>query len=274
MIIDSHVHFWQFDPVRDTWITRDMAVLQQDYLPKQLIKLFQSNDVDGVVAVQADQSEAETLFLCRLAEDYNVIKGVVGWIDLCNERVMERLEFFATNPIIKGWRHIVQAEPDNFLKNKAFLQGIQCINQYHYTYDILIYPSQLPAVIEFIHHFPQQKFVIDHAAKPEIKAGNIREWSIGINELAKNEHVYCKLSGLFTETQWQQWKEDEFYPYFDILFECFGAERLMMGSDWPVLLLSGQYSEWKRLLEGYIQKNCPHDYYKIMGENAIKFYNI
>ncbi|TAL45318.1 MAG: amidohydrolase [Chitinophagaceae bacterium] len=272
--IDTHVHFWKFDKKRDGWITSDMKVLRQDYLPEHLLLSLKRNDVDGVVAVQADQSEFETHFLVELAKTHEVIKGVVGWIDLQNEKLDEKLQYFSKYPVIKGWRHIVQSEPDDFLTKESFQRGIKALQPYNYTYDILIYHHQLKPALEFVSKSPDQKFVVDHCAKPDIRNKKIDEWRILMKEIAQHSNVCCKLSGLFTETKWKEWSASEFYPYLDTVFDAFGTDRLMFGSDWPVILLSGIYVQWKSLLEKYMENFTEEDREKVFGLNAIGFYNL
>jgi L-fuconolactonase len=272
--IDAHVHFWKYDKKRDAWITDEMKVLQKHYLPEQLSLTLKRNGVTGVVAVQADQSEGETAFLVELAKTHDIIKGVVGWVDLKSEQLENRLEYFAQYPIIKGWRHIVQSEPDDFLLQEDFQRGIRALLSHHFTYDILIYHYQLPAVLEFVSKFPEQQLVLDHCGKPGIREGEIAKWKKNIQELAKSPNVYCKLSGLFTEANWSSWNPGDFYPYLDTVFEYFGVERLLFGSDWPVILLSGMYVQWKSLLEKYMEKYAPKDKDKVFGLNTVNFYGL
>ena len=274
MIIDTHVHFWKYDKKRDAWITDEMKILKQDYLPAHLITTLKRNDVDGCVAVQAGQSEYETHFLVELSKTHPEIKGVVGWTDLLSKNVDERLQFFSQYNIIKGWRHVVQSEPDDFLLREDFQNGIKALARYNYTYDILIYHYQLRPALELVSKFPAQKFVIDHCAKPDIGKKNIDEWKVVMKEIAAHPNVYCKLSGLFTETKWKQWSAGDFYPYLDVVFDSFGTGRLMFGSDWPVMLLSGIYVQWKSLLEKYMENFVEEDRLKVLGENAIEFYNL
>jgi L-fuconolactonase len=274
MIIDSHVHFWKYNKKRDAWITDEMKILQQDYLPGQVSTSFKRNEIDGCVAVQADQSELETLFLIELAKTYPVIKGVVGWIDLKSERAEERLNHFSNYPVIKGYRHIVQGEPDDFLLNKEFQRGVGLLKQYQYTYDILIYPRQLKSAVGFISKFPDQKLIFDHCAKPVIRDRTISGWEASIKEAATFPNVYCKLSGLLTEAKWKDWSAADFYPYLDIVFEAFGPDRLLFGSDWPVILLSGIYVQWKSLLEKYMERFNEEEREKVFGLNAVSFYNL
>lgn len=274
MTIDTHVHFWQYDKVRDAWITDNMKTLQQDYLPQTIAGTFRRNGINGCIAVQADQSELETLFLMELSKSHDIIKGVVGWVDLQNEKIEERLHYFAQYKVIKGWRHIVQGEADDFLVKPAFQRGVGALRSYNYTYDVLIYPKQLKAALEFVSKFPEQKLVIDHCAKPEIAARKIDDWAGKMEELAKSPNVYCKLSGLFTEAKWKEWSPAEFYPYLDIVFKAFGTDRLLYGSDWPVILLSGMYVQWKSLLEKYMESFDKEDKEKVFGRNAIRFYDL
>jgi len=274
MIIDTHVHFWKYDKKRDAWITDEMKILKQDHLPAHLLPTLKRNDVDGCIAVQAGQSEYETHFLVELSKTHPEIKGVVGWVDLVNKNLEERLQFFSQYSIIKGWRHVVQSEPDEFLLREDFQNGIRALAPYNHTYDILIYHYQLKPALEFVSKFPKQKFVIDHCAKPDIGKKNIDEWRVLMKEMAQHPGVYCKLSGLFTETKWKQWSAGEFYPYLDVVFEAFGANRLMFGSDWPVMLLSGIYVQWKSLLEKYMENFVEEDRLKVFGENAMEFYNL
>lgn len=274
MTIDTHVHFWKYNKQRDAWITNDMKILQQDYLPENLSLTLKRNDVDGVIAVQADQSELETHFLLELAKTHPAIKGVVGWIDLLAENFPQRLEYFSQYPIIKGWRHIVQAEPDDFLLNKKFQQAVRSLAACNYTYDILVSARQLPAVLSFVEALPEQALVIDHCAKPDIRSGAMDEWKKYMQAIAAHPNVYCKLSGLFTEANWKSWSAADFYPYLDVVFEAFGLERLLFGSDWPVILLSGIYVQWKSLLEKYMERLDSEEKAMVMGENAVRFYRL
>jgi len=200
MIIDSHQHFWKYEPVKHSWINDDMKVLQRDYMPEDLKKIYNENGIEGCVAVQADQSEAETDFLIDLANNHSFIKGVVGWIDLRSEDLEKRLQHYSQFKIIKGFRHVVQDEPDpNFIIGEQFKKGIALLHQYGFTYDILIFPNQLEASLKLVKEFPEIRFVIDHIAKPRIKEGLVKEWEILIREIAQHPNVYCKVSGMVTE---------------------------------------------------------------------------
>lgn len=275
MTIDSHQHFWRYDPVRDSWITDAMSVLKRDYLPEELIATMRANGVDQCIAVQADQSEAETHFLLQLAERHPQIAGVVGWVDLKAENVSGRLDYFSQFEKLLGFRHVVQAEPDDrFLLRDDFVRGIHALAAYEFTYDILIYAKHLPVAAEFVRKFPKQKFVLDHLAKPMIKDKAINEWRRDIRALAAHSNVYCKLSGMVTEANWTQWTQAHLRPYLDMVFECFGVDRLMFGSDWPVCLVAASYAEVKGVIENYTSQLSRSERENIFGRNAAQFYGV
>ncbi|QBN20131.1 amidohydrolase family protein [Flavobacterium nackdongense] len=273
--IDSHQHFWKYHPVKDAWITDDMKVIQRDFLPEDLQPILQENNVDGCIAVQADQSEEETHFLLGLAENNDFIKGVVGWIDLRSPDLVSRLDYFSQFKKLKGFRHIVQGEADeNFLLGTAFCEGIAQLEKHHFTYDILIFPKHLPVAFEFVKRFPNQKFVIDHLAKPNFKQTDFADWEKGMREIASCPNVYCKVSGLVTEADWKHWKTSDFTYCLDVVTEAFGINRLLFGSDWPVSLLAATYKDSFDIVADYYSKFSKEDQEKIWGGNAIAFYNL
>jgi L-fuconolactonase len=275
MKIDSHQHFWRYDAARDAWITDSMAVLKRDFLPEHLAPELTANGIDASIAVQADQSEKETTFLLELAEKNERIAGVVGWVDLLSPVVPERLEYFSHFSKLRGFRHVAQSEPDDgFLAREDFVKGVAQLRAFGFTYDILIYPRQLPAAIELVTKLPEQRFVVDHLGKPDIKSGKISPWAAQMKEIAQNENVFCKISGLVTEAGWKQWKADDFKPYLDVVFNAFGVDRLMFGSDWPVCLLAGTYSQVKQLIHNYLKGFSQTDQDKIFGGNALRFYGL
>jgi L-fuconolactonase len=275
MRLDSHQHFWKFDPARDAWITDEMSAIRRDFLPEHLLPELQAAQLDGCIAVQADQSETETRFLLDLASQNPLIRGVVGWVDLLAENVGESLQLYAKCKKFRGVRHIVQAEPDNrFMLRRDFQNGIASLKQFGLTYDILIYPQHLPAAIELATRFPDQLFVIDHIAKPPIRSGERLPWARHIREIATCKNVYCKVSGLITEADWKHWKEDDLKPYLDVIFEAFENYRLMFGSDWPVCLLAGTYSRVLEVLERYTSTLPDTQRAAIFGLNAARFYGI
>ena len=244
-------------------------------MPEDLIPELRLHQMEGCVAVQADQSERETMFLLALAAEYREIKGVVGWLDLCSPVVLERLEYFSQFEKLCGFRHIAQSEPDDrFLVREDFVRGVRQLGRFHYTFDILIYPRQLPAAIELVEKIPDQRFVLDHMAKPAIRAVEIEQWAKQTRVLAANPNVYCKASGLVTEADWHKWRDSEFTPYLDVVFDAFGPDRIMFGSDWPVCLVAGKYGKVKELLSNYVRDLPVDEQKKIFGLNAVSFYGL
>ncbi|MFM9838230.1 MAG: amidohydrolase family protein [Cyclobacteriaceae bacterium] len=275
MVIDAHQHFWKYHPVKDAWITDEMKVIQRDFMPSDLHGTHVENKIDGCVAVQADQSEEETVFLIEQANKNNFIKGVVGWVDFRASDVEERLIYFSKSKIIKGFRHIVQAEQDDaFLLRDDFCKGIGLLEKYNFTYDVLIKPKHLICATEFVQRFPNQKFVIDHLAKPFIKDQLIDQWKKDIQRIARNENVLCKISGMVTEAHWKNWKQEDFKSYLDVVFDAFGTDRVMYGSDWPVCLVAASYQQQLNIITNYLSSFSVSDQEKIMGGNAIHFYKL
>ncbi|RKR80867.1 L-fuconolactonase [Mucilaginibacter gracilis] len=273
--IDSHQHFWVFDPVRDSWINDEMRVIQRDFLPADLQPVLADNGIDGCIAVQADQSEIQNDFLLGLANGNDFIKGIVGWVDLRADNIAERLEYYSEVNLMKGFRHVLQGEQDRALMLKpAFKNGIGQLKKHGFTYDILIFPDQLQYVSEFAAAFPDQKFVIDHLAKPYIKDGKIDDWGRDMRNLAKHNNLYCKVSGMVTEADWKNWKAEDFFPYMDVAFEAFGAERLMFGSDWPVCQVAASYASMKGIVEQYTTRLSATEQAAFWGGNASEFYSL
>ncbi|MFD1163721.1 amidohydrolase family protein [Hwangdonia seohaensis] len=274
MKIDAHQHFWKFDPVRDAWIDDSMQIIRRDFLPQDLKPILNENNIDGCIAVQADQSETETDFLLDCATQNTFVKGVVGWLDLRTENVEERLAHYSKNTLFKGVRHIVQAEANDFMLGKDFQNGIGKLAPFNLTYDILIFPPQIEDAIALVNKFPNQKFVVDHIAKPYIKSGEIEEWKTKMTELAKAQNVFCKVSGMVTEADLKHWKISDFNPYLDVVFNAFGIDRILYGSDWPVCLLAAQYQEQLHIVQNYVKDFSKEEQSKVFGLNAVKFYNL
>lgn len=273
--IDSHQHFWAFDPVRDAWVKDGMAVLRKDFLPEDLEPALEANHVSGCVAVQADQSEAETHFLLDLANMNPFILGVVGWVDLQQGNLGGRLKYFSQFAKLKGFRHIVQAEDDpGFLSRPAFLSGVALLGEYGLTYDVLVKPHQLDATAAFVEKFPNQFFVINHLAKPYIAKGERDPWAAQMRVLASHENVYCKLSGMVTEADLQHWKQEDFSFYIQHVLDVFGPERVMFGSDWPVCLLGAEYTEVVDIVEQELDSLTPEEKASVWGETAKRFYKL
>lgn len=275
MRIDAHQHFWKYDPVKDSWITDEMNVLQNDFLPNQLETLLGESKIDGSVLIQSDQTIEGNNFLINLGRESPFIKGVVGWVDLCSETAEDEISKYLETPVVKGFRHILQSEANrSFMLEPAFLRGVKLLGKYDFTYDILIFKDQLKYVPEFLKHFPNQKFVLDHLAKPDIKNHLIGEWEKGLRKLAAFDNLYCKVSGMFAEADWHHWEPVDFTPYLDIAMEVFGVDRLMYGSDWPVCLVATSYKEQFEVVKRYFSSLTPNEQNGVLGENAIRFYRL
>ena len=275
MHIDAHQHFWNYDPREYQWIDETMTPLRRDFLPPDLQDELEREGFQGSVAVQARQSLQETRWLLELAAQSPFILGVVGWVELRSPQAGAHLKQLAQNPKLVGIRHIVQSEPDDrFLLQPDFLRGISLLAEFDLAYDILIYPKHLTVAAEFVRRFPEQRFVLDHLAKPEIRSGTINAWKKGIAELAAYPNVYCKLSGLVTEADWNRWKPEDMRPYLDVAFERFGANRLMIGSDWPVCTLAGSYSRVLGLVKDYLSGHTEQEREAILGGNAKRFWRL
>jgi L-fuconolactonase len=274
--IDAHQHYWQFDPIRDNWMTDEMTAIKRDFMPPDLKPILDRNEIDGTVLVQTCQDETDNDFMLGLAEQNSFIKGVVGWVDLSAENIEERLKYYRDNfPKMKGFRHVLQAEPDEkFMLRDSFKRGLALLNKYNFTYDILVYPIQLKYAPQLVAGFPDQKFVLDHIAKPYIKNKEIEPWKTEIEELAQYQNVYCKVSGMLTEADWYGWKTADFTPYLDVVFQSFGTGRLMYGSDWPVCVVAGGYNRALEILQLYTSKLSQYEQELFFGGNAIDFYNL
>jgi len=274
-MIDAHQHFWVFDPTQYPWISNELKKLRRDFLPADLEKELAGTKLDGSIAVQARQTLEESRWLLTLADHSPLVKGVVGWVDLQSERVEEQLAELAKHPKFVGVRHVVQDEADDeFMLRPAFLRGLGRLKQFNLTYDLLTFPKHLTVARKVVEEFPEQKFVLDHISKPFIRAGTISPWDRDIRELAKLKNVWCKVSGMVTEAKWNQWKQSDFRPYLDVVFEAFGEARLMFGSDWPVCLVAGSYGEVLGIVRDYIQLWPEASRQKILGTNATGFYGV
>ena len=273
--IDAHQHFWVFDPVRDGWIDDTMPEIRRDFLPEDLGPILQNNGFDGCVVVQSDQSEAENIFQLKNAGKNSIIKGVVGWVDLCSPKVEERLEYYRQFKLMKGFRHILQGEADaSFMLQKSFMNGISKLQKSGFTYDILIFPKQLENAKKLIENFPDQPFVIDHIAKPDIKNKTIDDWKKNIIAVSELENVSCKVSGMVTEANWKNWKTADFTPYLDVVFEAFGAKRVLFGSDWPVCNVAGGYEKMLSVVQHYTSTLTKNEQELFWGGNAVRFYDL
>jgi L-fuconolactonase len=275
MKLDTHQHFWKYDPTEYPWMQEGMESLKRDYLPAELAPLLAAEGIEGTVAVQARQTTEGNRWLLELADQNPFIKGVVGWVDLCDPKVDLLLEPLARHPKFRGVRHIVHDEQDDrFLMRRDFVRGIGRLSDYGFTYDLLLFPRHLPVACELVRLYPEQRFVLDHIAKPPIKDHVLEPWAGGIRRLAEFPNVYCKVSGMVSEADWTGWKPADFRPYLDIVFECFGTKRLMAGSDWPVCTLAASYSAVMQIVGEYIARLSRDEQAAIWGGNPKSFYRL
>ncbi len=273
--IDAHQHFWIFDPVRDSWIDESLRVIQRDFLPSDLEPVLKQNQINGCVAVQADQSEAENEFLLEQSKAYPFIKGIVGWVDLQSAQLEERLAYYQSFGKMKGFRHVLQGEPQrDLMLDPAFMKGIGLLDKYNFTYDILIFPDQLAYALQLVKAFPNQRFVIDHIAKPAIKKGDIDQWQKELAGFSGCSNVYCKISGMVTEADWKDWKQADFSPYLDAVVNTFGIDRIMFGSDWPVCLVAANYPQMLQIVKDYFSSFSITGQQQFFGLNAARFYKL
>ncbi len=275
MIIDTHHHLWNYNPVEFDWIDDEMAAIRKSFLPADLQATLANTGVEGVVTVQARQSLEETNWLLKLASENDFIKGVVGWVPLADGSIQQILEEYKSSPWLKGVRHVVQGEPDpEFILGKDFNKGISLLKNYNLVYDILIFEHQLANTIRFVDQHPEQQFVVDHIAKPKIKKNELEPWAKNVKELAKRENVSCKISGMVTEADYKLWTEEQLNPYFETILEAFGSSRLLFGSDWPVCLVATNYSNWLELVKKTISNFSKEEQDFILYKNAQRIYNI
>ena len=275
MKIDSHHHFWKYDPVTYSWMNEKMDILKVDYQPADLKKEIAEVGIDGVVSVQADQSLRETDDLLEHAKVNDFILAVVGWVPLADENVRDLMDKYADNSLLKGIRHVVQDEPDdNFILGDHFNRGVSLLKEYNWVYDILIYERQLGPSIQFVDRHPEQVFVLDHIAKPRIGDSLIEPWKTQMYEMAKRENVFCKLSGITTEANWSEWKKEELIPYMEVALDAFGPSRMMFGSDWPVARLAIEYGPWVEICREFISTLSGDEQNLIEGNVASKVYGL
>ena len=275
MRIDSHQHFWHYNPAHQVWMTDPMEVLRRDYLPGELKPLLKTFRFDGTIAVQARQMLEETEWLLKLSDEHDIIKGVVGWVDLRSPKLREQLERYAKQPKLAGVRHVVHDEPnDQFMLLPEFRRGIAQLGEFDLTYDLLLFPRHLPVAVQLVSEFPDQSFMLDHLAKPAIREGQITPWKDDLKRLAERPNIYCKLSGMVTEARWKQWQAQDFHRYLDSVLEAFGTERVMIGSDWPVCTLSGDYTATMSVVIDYVRQFPAAVREDILGGNCARFYGV
>ena len=275
MIIDSHHHLWKYTPTEFAWIDDSMKVLKRDYLPADLETEIHKAGVTGTVVVQARQMIEETRWLLELADENPFIKGVIGWVDLRSPDLGAQLEQFGNHPKLVGVRHVIHDEPDgDFMVQQAFLEGIKALQKYNLVYDLLLFPRHLERAIELVSMFPDQRFVLDHISKPFIKSGILQPWKDDMEALAARHNVWCKISGMVTEANLSAWKIEDFIPYMSAVYDAFGTDRIMLGSDWPVCRLAGEYTEVMNIPKAFIGHLDNNDKKKIYALNAKACYQL
>ena len=275
-IIDAHHHFWRYTPKEYPWIGDAMRSVRRDFLPAELERDMRTASIAGVVSVQARQTLKETRWLLELAQEHKFIRGVVGWVPLTEPGVAGILEELqAASAGLRGVRHVLQDETDDrFMLREDFNRGVSTLLRLDLAYDILILERHLPYAIEFVDRHPNQRFVLDHLAKPRIQEGSMEPWRTLIRELARRPHVCCKVSGIVTEADLVSWTEAQLRPYFDVVLEAFGPSRLMFGSDWPVCLTACDYPRWLTLVQSWIQPLSAGERGRILGETAVEAYRL
>ena len=273
MNFDAHQHFWRYNEREYGWMGPGMDVLKKDHLPPDLLPLLQSAGFGGTLAVQARQVLEETRWLLNLSDQFPFIKGVVGWVDLRSPQLRQQLEQLAAHPKLRGVRHVVHDEPDDqFMLREDFVRGIGLLAEFGLTYDLLLFPKHLPTACELVRQFPGQRFVLDHIAKPRIKDGIVEPWAADLRKLAAFPNVWAKVSGMVTEANWRAWKPSDFAPYLDVVFEAFGTQRIMIGSDWPVCTVAATYGQVMSIVTDYIGRFSLDEQKMVLGENAHSFY--
>lgn len=275
MQIDSHHHYWRYDAREYGWIDDAMASIRHDFLPADLAETIAAVGVDGVVTVQARQSLEETDWLLSMAAENAFMLGVVGWVPLADPGIRDILGPLSANPKLRAVRHVVQGEPDpEFILGEDFNRGVAALLEFDLTYDILIVAAQLPPSIRFVDRHPEQRFVLDHIAKPLIRDNRMEPWREVIRQMARRENVWCKLSGMVTEADYSSWTVDQLRPYAEVILEAFGPDRVMFGSDWPVCLVACAYERWYGIVREFIAELSESEQTKIMGHNAAIAYHL
>jgi L-fuconolactonase len=272
-IIDAHHHLWKYNSSDYGWMDDSMEVLKKDYLPSRLARLLTDSGVSGTVVVQARQILEETEWLLKMADEFPFIRGVVGWVDLRSGDLKTQLEIYAAHPRMSGVRHVIHDEPDeDFMLRPAFLKGMEVLQEYGLTYDLLLFPQHLKNALRLVRRFPGTRFVLDHMSKPPIRSGRIHPWKEDIMALAGQPNVWCKVSGMVTEADRNRWRYEDLVPFMEVALEAFGTDRLMAGSDWPVCTLAGTYAEVMAVTRRFFGELSGNEQDKIFMQNAVDCY--
>lgn len=274
MRIDAHHHFWRYSPDEYGWIDDTLAAIRRDFLPEDLAEEIAGAGVDGVISVQACQTVAETEWLLAMAAEHPWIRGVVGWVPLADPAALALLERLATNRALRGVRHVLQGEADSYMDRADFNAGLAQLYPLQLAYDVLIYHHQLPAGIRLVDRHPNQPFILDHIAKPDIRGGQLQPWARDLAELAQRPHVFCKLSGVVTEAEYTAWSYEQILPYMETALAAFGPERMMFGSDWPVCRVATTYADWIRAVERFAASLSAAEQQALFAETALRAYQL
>lgn len=277
-IIDSHVHFWNPAGLRYEWLS-DLPDLNRPFLPEDLPAQGQDWRVDGLVFVQADclaeQGLEEAAWVSSLAANGAPIAAIVAFAPMeAGDEVQASLEALQAYPLVKGIRRLIQSEAQGFCTGRDFVKAVQVLAQFDYSFDICIKADQMPDVVSLVKQCPNVAFILDHCGKPDIKAGQPEPWKTELEQLAQYPNVSCKLSGLVTEADHKHWQAAELLPYIEHAVTCFGVERLLFGSDWPVLQLATHYDKWIALLQAVTSEFSEAERELIFYKNAQRTYKL
>ncbi len=278
MKIDSHHHLWdrsreEFDY---SWQeTKELEKICRSFLPNDLEAVSKPAGIDGTVVVQTQHHLEENRWALQLAETHDWILGVVGWVDLASPQCEEQLLEFKDHPKFVGVRHVTQDEPDpDFIIRDDISCGLAVLEKHRVPFDLLFYLKHLKHAETVARRFPGLPLVIDHLGKPDIQSGQIDQWRLDLSRAAEHANVYCKLSGMITEADWESWTIDDLRPYVEIAVELFGVERCMFGSDWPVCQLAGSYRQVLDSLQACLSGLSDSERQQIMGRTAADFYRL
>src|ERR1051326_8510498 len=273
--IDAHHHLWRYSEEQYPWMQAGMEGIRRDFLIADLRLVTKEAGISGTVAVQARQTIEETEWLIRLANSNELIRGVGGWLPLTKPEMGEQLDKLPTQAKLKGVRDVLHDEADDFyMLRDDFNRGISLLTKAGLRYDILVFDRHLPQTIRFVDRHPNQVFVLDHIAKPRIRQQLISPWAEQIRDLAQRDNVYCKISGMVTEADWHNWTPNNLRPYFDVVLNAFGPQRLMFGSDWPVLLVACDYTQWSGIVRSWINELSPAEQMAILSGTANTAYSL
>lgn len=276
MRIDSHQHFWKADRGDYHWMSPAAPVLCRDYLPADLQPSLKKNKIDKTILVQAAQTVAETDFLLELAGQNDFIAGVIGWLDLDSPQFARELEMYAKKPKFLGIRPMLQDLPDDeWILRPRVIEALKLVAERELPFEFLTYTRHLPHVLTVLETVPGLRAVLDHVSKPEIKNRKLEPWRSLMARVAKHPNLYCKLSGMITEADHKTWIPDDLRPYVEHVLDCFGVDRVMFGSDWPVCLLAGSYDQVAAALQAVVQPRLDKQgELAVFGENAARFYKL